>query len=127
MKIYGKKKDAQHTQIVKELQKCGVAVLDLSDTGNGCADILTHYNAYSTLIELKEPKGEFKRKQIELMANWKGHIGFARNFDEALNVAKHPMGFGLNLNERLELRRLLATDGFERLGMTRFLETIGRK
>lgn len=125
-RAYGHK-DRNHSEIVEGLRKSGVYVIELHGQGNGCADLLCYSGANGTLIEVKNEKdARFSRSQIELLAYCPGNVGFARDYEEAYRLAKFPQGYGLSQSEKAELRRLLATDDFERIGLKKFLEVIGR-
>lgn len=99
--------DKNHKEIVDGLRKHGVAVINNSDSGKGRLDIATHFNL-TCFIELKYGKAaEFKRSQLEFLANWKGLCGYAMNFDEALRLAKYPEDFALTNKQKLKILQWL--------------------
>ena len=129
MKHYGKATDANQKQIIADLRKIGVQVLDLSGTGEGCPDLLTTFNHTCVLLEIKteEKDVDFKRGQLETFATWTNYIGFARNFDEAEKVCKQPSQFALSGTEKLKLREwLIRNPKQETLAVNKFLKIIGR-
>lgn len=118
-------KDGNHKQIVDDLEKVGVTVLDLSGAGNGILDIITHYHKWTTLIEIKfGEKAEFKRKQLELMAKWTGFVGFASDFDQAHRLAKEPQIYAMTPAQKYRLSQFLVTWEETRLHFNTFLKVI---
>ena len=106
MKYYST--DTNHSEIVKGLEGCGVSVMDNADSGRGRLDIITHFDL-TCCIEIKfGARAEFKRKQLEFLANWKGLCGYVRNFDEALKLAKRPEDYALTAKQKLKILQWLA-------------------
>jgi hypothetical protein len=62
----GHKKDANHNEIVKELERNGVFVLDLSTLGGGAPDVLCWVNWFDEsswqTVEIKNPKTGYGRR-----------------------------------------------------------------
>jgi hypothetical protein len=82
--VHRKRRDANHTEIVKQLRQCGVAVIDLGDVGNNCPDTVWGYRGYTGLLELKDSKTPISQGQKKFMATWPGAMGIARSFTEAM-------------------------------------------
>ena len=125
-----KRTDANQKQIIADLEKVGVCVVNLSDTGGGVCDILTHCRGNAVLVEIKHGKtANVRRSQIELMARYTGYIGVARTFEEAENLAKFPSLFALRWGERNKLQQwqILDKDKKVKIGIAKFLKIIGRE
>lgn len=102
--------DANHSDIVRGLERFGVQVKDCSKVGSGFPDILTCYKNIVCLIEIKYGKdAQIKRTQMEFIANWKGYVGFAETFEEAINLAKTPSIYGLGQNQKDKIAVFLRT------------------
>lgn len=89
-------RDKNHAEIVDALQKHGVDVLDLSTSGGGVADIVTHHRQKTVFIEIKcGPRAELKKTQVRFLALWSGHCGIVRTIDEAVALATDPVSNAL--------------------------------
>lgn len=83
--------DACHHAIVQALRKVGCQVLDLSQVGNGCPDLLVRtpdgywYQRPSqcVLMEIKTPRGTLTADQKRFHAAWRGVV-VVRSVSEAL-------------------------------------------
>lgn len=58
--------DANHTNIVTALRKCGALVCDLSSVGNGCQDLLvcTPHHRRLVLVEIKDGSKSPSRRKL---------------------------------------------------------------
>lgn len=86
------KRDKNHNEICADLRKRGLCVEDLSASGNGVADIITHNKKGQTVfIEIKFGKdARVKKSQLKFLGNWSGWCGFAETPDEAFLLATKP-------------------------------------
>ena len=65
--------DLNHTEIVACLKQIGCTVVDLSQVGKGCPDILVGYRGKNYLLEIKRNKKQGLRKnQQEFFDKWFG-------------------------------------------------------
>lgn len=108
MNRYAQRKDANHTPIVRDLQKQGIQVVDTSKTSTiGLTDIITFYDGKTVFQELKVDKdAKLKLSQVEFLSNWGGHCGIALNLDDAVKLAKMPEHYALRRNEKTKLAQL---------------------
>ncbi len=75
--LYGSKKDANHSEIVRAFEKLGASVLDLSALGCGVPDLLVWCCNGWHLVDVKNPKTGYGRRglnprQQRWALNWKG-------------------------------------------------------
>jgi hypothetical protein len=86
----GKKKDHNQGEIVELLEGMGALVLDLSDVGGGCPDLLVNWRRRNFFIEVKNPKTTYGRKglnPLQLRMQQSGwHVFIARSRDEAQRI-----------------------------------------
>ncbi len=50
-----KRKDDNHDEVVRDLQRLGCSVIDLSQVGGGCPDLLIGWRGRNFLVEIKNP------------------------------------------------------------------------
>ena len=96
------KRDANHAEIVKELEKRGIQALDLSGSGAGVTDIVTYYLGNTVFIEIKikQVGAKLKKSQMWFLGSWRGHCGIATTIDEAVDLAAFPGHYGLNKKQK---------------------------
>lgn len=88
------KTDANHTEIVAALRKCGAVVHSLAAVGGGMPDLLVGYRGRTALVEIKDgnkpPSARvLTADQQRWHAGWKGGIvAIVDNVDAALRVLK---------------------------------------
>lgn len=75
--IYGRRKDANHNDVVDALTKAGAYVLDMSHVGSGFPDLIVGYKKETLLVEIKNPKTSYGRKglnknQLKWRESWTG-------------------------------------------------------
>lgn len=70
-------------------------MIDLANSGNGVADIVTHYKNKTVFIEIKCGQAKLKKTQVRFLSAWSGYCGIARNIEEALALASNPIEYGL--------------------------------
>jgi hypothetical protein len=75
--IYGRRKDANHNDVVDALTKAGAYVLDMSHVGSGFPDLIIGYKKETLLVEIKNPKTSYGRKglnknQLKWRESWTG-------------------------------------------------------
>ncbi len=71
------RKDANHSDIVKALKRCGAIVVDMSVLGGGVPDILVGYQGRSLLMEIKTGAkathdATVRQRQADFAATWRG-------------------------------------------------------
>lgn len=81
-----KKTDANQKQIISDLKKIGVSVLNLSKVGNGCPDLLIGWQGKNILIEIKTAKGNLNDSQIEFFKEWKGQKFVCKSINEIIEI-----------------------------------------
>lgn len=79
-------RDKNHSEIVKAAGLVGATVLDLSQVGGGCPDILIGYRGLNYLIEIKnnDTFGKLNERQKLFVDNWRGHVAEIREIDELI-------------------------------------------
>lgn len=85
------RKDANHADIVKALERVGCAVIDMSRLGGGVPDIATCYRGKWFVMEIKNPltsygKKGFTERQKEWAEAQKAPVYIVRSVDEALEA-----------------------------------------
>ncbi len=91
MAVTRKRTDANHRQIVDALRRCGATVLDLSNVGDGCPDLLVGFRGRNYLMEVKDgakkpSQRRLRETQIEFFQSWAGQAAKVENLAEALAV-----------------------------------------
>lgn len=81
-----KKVDSNQAQIIADLKKIGVSVLNLSRVGGGCPDILVGWQGKNILIEIKTAKGNLNDLQIEFFEQWKGQKFVCKSINEIIEI-----------------------------------------
>ena len=81
------KKDDNHNEIVKYLEKAGCLVLDLSRVGEGCTDLIVGYRKVLYMVEIKDGKKppsarELTPAQEKFHEKWKNYPIFILKDDE---------------------------------------------
>ena len=75
--MYGKRKDANHNEIVDAMTKVGAYVIDMSHVGKGFPDLIVGFQSKTILMEIKNRKTSYGRKglnknQLEWKEQWLG-------------------------------------------------------
>lgn len=86
-----KRTDANHRQIVDALRRIGASVVDLSDVGDGCPDLLVGFRGKNYLMEVKDgakkpSERRLRETQVEFFRDWTGQAAKVENVAEALAV-----------------------------------------
>ena len=81
-----KKVDSNQAQIIADLKKIGVSVLNLSRVGGGCPDLLIGWQGKNILIEIKTAKGNLNDLQIEFFKEWKGPKFVCKSINEIIEI-----------------------------------------
>ena len=83
-----KRVDANQSEIVADLRKCGASVLLLHEVGKGCPDILVGFRGRNYLIEIKikMPGIMLNPLQRDWHRLWQGRVAIARTSEEALRI-----------------------------------------
>lgn len=81
--------DGNHAELVRELRKAGIEVLDLSAVGKGCPDLLCAFRGVTVLIEVKNPARATrdpseKVATREFIAHWPGRAAIVTTAEEAI-------------------------------------------
>ncbi len=89
MRAYAKK-DANHVEVVAQLRKIGVTVLDIATLKN-CCDIVCGYRGKNYLFEIKDPKKTPSQKkltegEIKLHDSWRGQVTVIETVDDAMKI-----------------------------------------
>jgi len=85
------RKDANHTQIVKEFRDAGASVLDTAQLGKGAPDILIGYQGHNVAIEIKDgSKPPSKRllttDEAQFHDDWQGWIEIVYTIDDVTRI-----------------------------------------
>jgi hypothetical protein len=77
IEMYGRKKDANHNDIVNVMTKVGASVIDMSHVGKGFPDLIVGFQSKTILMEIKNTKTSYGRKglnknQLEWKEKWLG-------------------------------------------------------
>jgi rhamnose utilization protein RhaD (predicted bifunctional aldolase and dehydrogenase) len=80
------RRDSNHKEIVKQLRQIpGLSVLDLSQIGGGCPDLLVSNKMLTALVELKTDKRDnLRESQKEFRKYWNGKIFKATKLEDIL-------------------------------------------
>lgn len=86
-----KKVDANQSQIVAALRKCGASVAITSNLGRGFPDIVVGFGGQNFLVEIKDgAKTESAQKltpdEESWHEGWRGQVAIIRNIQEAINL-----------------------------------------
>jgi hypothetical protein len=79
-----KRRDANHAAIVGALQRAGYAVLDLSQVGGSCPDVLCAKHGVQVLLEFKSPGEDLSDEQQAFVKRWPGPVAMVRTPEEAI-------------------------------------------
>lgn len=84
------RKDANHVQVVKQLRKAGVSVLDIAVLKN-CCDIVCGFRGKNYLFEIKDPNKTPSQKRLTpgeeiFHKTWYGQVNVIETADEALRL-----------------------------------------
>ena len=83
-----KRRDANHAEIVTAFQQCGYSVLDLSQVGGGCPDLLVGRRGRDYLIEVKSSRGRVSNEQSSWTREWLGYTPrVVRTVDDVFKFA----------------------------------------
>lgn len=86
--------DANHAEMVKAFRALGCSVLDLSQLGNGCPDILVGVRgSHNVLVEIKDGKKKPSARKLtpdeeEFFATWRGPRFVADSLRDVETVVK---------------------------------------
>lgn len=83
-----KRRDANHGEIVDALRKAGYAVLDLSQVGGSCPDLLVAKHGIQVLMECKSVGEYLTDEQREFAKQWPAPVALARTAEEAITAMK---------------------------------------
>lgn len=100
-------RDANHAEIVRDLERCGLSVIDLAAVGHSCPDIVVANRKVTVLIEIKIHGGRFYLDQLEFLAKWPGVAGFAETTEQALRLIHEPETYRLTPEEQITIRNIV--------------------
>lgn len=106
MKFQKVHRDTNHSEIVKDLAKHGIAVIDLAAVGSGVPDIVVSDGVTTALIEIKMPKSQIYISQLEFLAKWPGVAGFAQTFDDVMALLHDPETNRLTKQQQSIIRQI---------------------
>ena len=88
MPRYAHRIDANQAQIMRDLRKAGLSVIDLSAVGGGVPDLLVSSRTEMWLMELKTATGRLNQKQLNWWDKWQGKpVHSVRTSEDALKIA----------------------------------------
>jgi hypothetical protein len=76
--------DGNQAPIVEALKRIGARVLNLSQVGGGCPDLLVGFRGRNILMEVKQPGEKLKKEQAEVIAYWPAEVHVVRTPEEAV-------------------------------------------
>jgi Holliday junction resolvase len=83
--------DSNHAEIVKAFRALGCTVLDLSQLGSGCPDILVGTGVHNVLVEIKDGAKKPSARKLTpdektFFDEWKGPRFVAENLSDVVRV-----------------------------------------
>lgn len=79
--------DANQGDILKELRKIpALDIIDLTEVGDDCPDILLGYQRKNWLVEIKTTTGRVKPGQKRHHREWPGQTAICRSLDDILRL-----------------------------------------
>ena len=79
--------DANQGDILKGLRRVpGLHIIDLTEVGEDCPDVLVGYKSFNWLIEIKTENGKLKPGQQRHYNEWYGQTAVARSLDDVLRI-----------------------------------------
>lgn len=95
-RIYGAKKDANHNDITKALEKSGCAVVDVSKLGGGFPDLIVCRQRKTYLVEIKNTKTSYGKRgpnknQKAWADGWPEKVFILKNLDDVEKFVRGDM------------------------------------
>jgi hypothetical protein len=78
------RRDDNHKEIVKGLQACGFACIDMAPLGDDIPDLCIAKNGQTALVEIKSANGKLSKGQEFFIALWPGKAFVARCVEDVL-------------------------------------------
>ncbi len=78
--------DGNQAVVIAALRKIGARILNLSQVGGGCPDLLVAFRGRNILLEIKLPGKDESKEQIEFRKHWGGEVYTARSAEEAVRL-----------------------------------------
>ena len=79
--------DANQGEIVKGLAGIpGLAIIDLTEVGSDCPDLIVGYGGFNYFVEIKTETGKLKFGQKRHFKDWPGQTAVARSLDDVLRI-----------------------------------------
>ena len=93
------RKDTNHKEVCDEFVRLGCAVLDLSQLGKGCPDVLvslmTGGRSVNWLVEIKHgDAAKLTPDQLEFLSWWQGPVSVVRDLEGVSTVVRLIRGEG---------------------------------
>lgn len=90
---YKARKDANQTDLVKQIRACGMSVAVTHRLGDGFPDIVVGWKGQNKLCEIKDPnqipsKRKLSPEEEKFFMSWKGQIDIVETLDDVLNLFK---------------------------------------
>lgn len=87
------RKDANHDEIVKALEKEGFSVVNTSCVGGGFPDLVVGYLGRTFLLEIKDGSAPLKQraltdKEQKFHGSWGGHAAVVSSVKEAIEAIR---------------------------------------
>ena len=116
-----KRTDTNQQSIVDDLRKAGVQAVLTSSMGHDFPDLLLGHSSKWILAEIKQPKGDLSRGQLEFFAKSRGPVGVVTDLHEALCLATRPEEFALTYKQKDAIAAwLVQNPSQESLGVGKF-------
>lgn len=86
-----KKVDANQTEVVEALRKCGFSVAVTSSLGKGFPDLVVGKNYKNVLVELKDGNKSASKRRLtqdeeRFFNEWRGIVVVANNIDDIIKA-----------------------------------------
>ena len=89
MSKYARRRDANHSIIVRQFETLGAVVMDTSNLGDGFPDLVVCHRGQKHFVEIKTAKGTLTRPQelfIENCTNHKIEVHVVRDIADVMKV-----------------------------------------
>lgn len=85
------RRDGNHADLVKGLERVGASVQTLAQVGHGCPDLLVGYRGINVLMEIKDGSLAPSRKKLSITEEswheeWRGQVCVVESLEDALRT-----------------------------------------
>jgi hypothetical protein len=85
------RRDGNHAELIKGLEKIGASVQSLSQVGRGCPDLLVGWKGANILLEVKDGKLIPSKRKLtiaeeEWHQQWRGQVATVGSLEDALKT-----------------------------------------